>query len=208
MVDPGILYKLKLEYGSIFQTYLKKDLIIFRELTFAEFDRIAEYELSGESSAEIEDLIIKSAVVHPEDIVLDHYPAGLVASLAEEILQESGFASAAKAKRTLEDKRAQAAEVRNLMKAFVLSTITTYSPEDLDNLTYSKLAEKVALSEKIIEIKQNILGIAPTNVVLQLIDPEEEELKLKDKAERYNKSKKEGEAQYEDPIAQKLWGMR
>ena len=208
MVDPGILYKLKLEYGSIFQTYLKKDLIIFRELTFAEFDRIAEYELSGESSAEIEDLIIKSAVVHPKDIVLDHYPAGLVASLAEEILQESGFASAAKAKRTLEDKRAQAAEVRNLMKAFVLSTITTYSPEDLDNLTYSKLAEKVALSEKIIEIKQNILGIAPTNVVLQLIDPEEEELKLKDKAERYNKSKKEGEAQYEDPIAQKLWGMR
>lgn len=208
MVDPGILYKLKLEYGSIFQTYLKKDLIIFRELTFAEFDKIAEYELSGESSAEIEDLIIKSAVVHPEDIVLDHYPAGLVASLAEEILQESGFASAAKAKRTLEDKRAQAAEVRNLMKAFVLSTITTYSPEDLDNLTYSKLAEKVALSEKIIEIKQNILGIAPTNVVLQLIDPEEEELKLKDKAERYNKSKKEGEAQYEDPIAQKLWGMR
>ena len=208
MVNAEILYELKLKYGSIFETYLKKDLVIFRELTFAEFDKIAEHESLGESSAEIEDLIIKSAVLYPEDIVLDNYPAGLVASLAEEILQESGFASPAKAKRTLDDKRAQAAEVRNLMKAFVLSTITTYSPEDLDNLTYTKLAEKVALSEKIIEIKQNILGIAPTNVVLQLIDPQEEEEKFKDKAERYNKSKKEGEAKYEDPIAQKLWGLR
>ena len=152
MVNAEILYELKLKYGSIFETYLKKDLVIFRELTFAEFDKIAEHESLGESSAEIEDLIIKSAVLYPEDIVLDNYPAGLVASLAEEILQESGFASPAKAKRTLDDKRAQAAEVRNLMKAFVLSTITTYSPEDLDNLTYTKLAEKVALSEKIIEI--------------------------------------------------------
>lgn len=208
MVNAEVLYELKLKYGSIFETYLKKDLVIFRELTFAEFDKIAEHESLGESSAEIEDLIIKSAVLYPEDIVLDNYPAGLVASLAEEILQESGFASPSKAKRTLDDKRAQAAEVRNLMKAFVLSTITTYSPEDLDNLTYTKLAEKVALSEKIIEIKQNILGIAPTNVVLQLIDPNEEEEKFKDKAERYNKSKKEGAAKYEDPIAQKLWGLR
>lgn len=208
MFNPEILYRLKQEHGPIFQTFLKKDLVIFRELTFAEFDKIAEHETAGESSAEIEDLIIKSAVIYPEDIVLDHYPAGLVASLAEEILQESGFASPAKAKRTLDEKRAEAAEVRNLMKAFVLSTITTYSPEDLDKLTYTKLAEKVALSEKIIEIKQNILGIAPTNVILQLIDPEEEERKIKDKAERYNKSKKEGEAQYEDPIAQKLWGLR
>ncbi len=208
MVDAEVLYQLKLKYGSIFETYLKKDLIIFRELTFSEFDQISEHEALGEHSSEIEDLIIKSAVIHPKNIVLDNYPAGLVSSLAEEILQESGFASATKAKKTLEQKRAQAAEVRNLMKAFVLSTITTYSPEDLDNLTYNKLAEKVALSEKIIEIKQNILGIAPTNVILQLIDPEEEQEKAKDKAQRYNKSKKEGEAQYDDPVAQKLWGLR
>lgn len=93
------------------------------------------------------------------------------------------------------------------MKAFVLSTISAYSPEDLDSFTYSKLAEKVALSEKIIEIKQGILAIEPTNVSLQLIDPEEEARKAADKADRYNKSKKDGEASYQDPIAQKLWGM-
>lgn len=208
MLNPEILHDLKKKYGSVFETSLKKDVVIFRELTFSEFDKISEYEALGESSTEIEDLIIKFAVVYPENIVLDNYPAGLVASLAEEILQESGFASPARAKRILDDKRLQASEVRNLMKAFVLSTITAYSPEDLDNFTYSKLAEKVALSEKIIEIKQSTLGIEPTNVMLQLIDPEEEQRKSQDLAERFNQSRKDGEAKFEDPIAQKLWGLR
>jgi len=92
------------------------------------------------------------------------------------------------------------------MKAFVLATIVKYSPEDLDNMTFSKLAENVALAEKIIEIKQNINGMEPTNVTLQLIDPEEEVAKEKDFANRFNSSRKDGEAVYEDPIAKKLWG--
>ena len=94
------------------------------------------------------------------------------------------------------------------MKAFVLATITAYSPEDLDNLTYTKLAEKVALSEKIMEIKQAIAGVESTNITLQLIDPEEEQAKLEDKAKRYDQSRKEGEAKFNDPVAQKLWGAR
>lgn len=208
MLTPEILFNLKQRYGSVFQTSLKKDEIVFRELTFSEFDKIAEHEKSGENQTEIEDLIIKSAVLYPEDIVLDNYPAGLVSSLADEILQESGFADPSRAKKILDQKRQQASEVRNLMKAFVLSTISAYSPEDLDNLTYTKLAEKVALSEKIIEIQQNIAGIKPTNVSLQLVDPNEEKQKIQDKAKRYNSSKKEGEATFEDPIAQKLWGMQ
>ena len=208
MLDPEVLYELKLLYGSVFETSLKKDTVIFRELTFSEFDQITEHQKSGESSAEIEELIIKLGVIYPVDIELDHYPAGMVSSLAEEILNESGFASAGKAKRILDEKRLEASEVRSLMKAFVLATITSYTPEDLDNLTYTKLAQKVALSEKIMEIKQAILGIESTNVTLQLIDPEEVMEQQEDKAKRYNQSRKEGEAKYNDPVAQKLWGAR
>jgi hypothetical protein len=208
MLNPELLYELKLLYGSVFETTLKKDTIVFRELTFSEFDQITEHQNSGESSAEIEELIIKLGVIYPEDIDLDHYPAGLVSSLAEEILHESGFASPGKAKRILDEKRLEASEVRSLMKAFVLATITSYTPEDLDNLTYTKLAQKVALSEKIMEIKQAILGIESTNVSLQLIDPEEVMEQQEDMAKRYNQSRKEGEAKYNDPVAQKLWGAR
>lgn len=208
MLTPEQLYKLKQAFGTVFETTLKKQTIIFRELTFAEFDKITEHQNSGESNEEIEDLIIKSTVIYPTDLKLDNYPAGMVSALAEEILSESGFADPSKAKAVLDQKRAEASEVRSLMKAFVLATITTYTPEDLDNLTYPKLAEKVALSEKIIEIKQAILSIEPTNVSLKLIDPNEEIEKQNKAAEKYNKSRKDGEAKYDDPIAQKLWGSR
>jgi len=209
MISSDLLYELKKKYGSLFQASIKKQEIIFRELTFAEFDKIAEYQLSKEySSADIEDFIIKSAVLYPEDINLDNYPAGQVSSLYEEILGESGFSSPSKAINVLNQKRHQACEVRNLMKAFVMATISTYSAEDLDNMTYAKLAENVALAEKIIEIKQNILGIEPTDVKIQLVDPSEESRKQQDFADRYNTSRKPGEATYQDPVAQKLWGLQ
>lgn len=93
------------------------------------------------------------------------------------------------------------------MKAFVLATIHTDTPEHLDSLTYSKLAERVALAEKIIEVQQAIAGIESTNVTLSLIDPQEEREKEAQSAARHNASKVEGAATYNDPIAQKLWGM-
>ena len=135
-------------------------------------------------------------------------PPGNVSSLANDILDLSGFTSARVAKNILNQKRDEANEVKNLMKAFVLATISTYSPEDLEQMTFSQLAEKVAMAEKIIEIKQGINGLESTNLKLELIDPEEEELKKKSSAARHNLSKKDGEAAYEDPIAQKLWGMK
>lgn len=209
MLDTEKLYELKKKYGPLFVTRIKGQDVIFRELTFSEFDKISEYQTSSDyTNVDIEDLIIKSAVVFPEDFNCDKYPAGLISSLSEEILEESGFSSIKKAKKVLDEKRLKASEVRSLMKSFVLATISTYSPEDLDNMTYTMLAENVALAEKIIEIKQSILGIESTNVSLKLIDPEEEMQKEKDFANRYNQSKKPGEAKYEDPVAQKLWGLR
>lgn len=207
MVTAELLYSIKKQYGSVFQTALKSQEIIFRELTFAEFDQIAQHQMSEDySSVDIEELIISCAVVYPSDLDINKYAPGLISSLTEEILQESGFSSPRRAKQILESQREKAGEVRSLMKAFVLATISKYSPEDLDDMTFSKLAQNVALAEKIIEIKQNINGIEPTNVTLQLIDPEEEKEKEQDFAKRFNASRKDGEAVYQDPIAKKLWG--
>jgi hypothetical protein len=209
MITPDLLYETKKRYGSVFQTNLRNQVILFRELTFAEFDQVAQYQSDPDfSTADIEEIIIKYGVVYPESFNFDSYPAGLISSLAEEILEESGFSSAARAKSILEQKRNKMNEVRSLMKAFVLATIYKYSPEDLDNMTFSMLAEKVALAEKIIEIKQNINGMESTNISLQLIDPEEEARKEADLQSRFNQSRKDGEAKFEDPIAQKLWGMK
>jgi hypothetical protein len=151
-------------------------------------------------------LVIKYSVIYPEEYNAERLPAGVVSTLADQIIEFSAFASAKTAKSIMQDKRVHASQVRSLMKAFVLATIHTETPESLDELTFSQLAEKVALSEKIIEIKQAINGMEPTNVTLALIDPEEEEEKKKEAIARFEKARKEGEARVDDPIAHKLWG--
>lgn len=128
--------------------------------------------------------------------------------MADQIIEFSGFSSPKRTKQILDEKRKQASQVRGLMKAFVLATISSDTPEFLDSLTYSQLASRVALAEKIIEVQQAMRAIEPTNVTLQIIDPEEESNKEKVSAARHDASKSEGAAGYNDPIAQKLWGMR
>jgi len=207
MLDSDLVLSLKLKYGNIFTTEVKNQTIIFRELTFSEFDDIALLQnLEDGSSVDSEDQIIATAVVYPEDFNINKMQAGLVSSLAQEILDASGFSNPKTAKTILQQKRDQSTQVRSLMKAFVLATISTYKPEDLDEMTYSQLAEKVALSERIIEITQNMHGVQPNQLKLELIDPQEEEEKKKTTAARHNLSKTEGAANYDDPIAQKLWG--
>lgn len=209
MLDSELIFNLKNKYGNIYSVDIKNVTLVFRELKFSEYNKILHYQdLEDSSSADLEDLILNFSIVYPENFDIYKIPPGNVSTLAQNILDISGITSVKLAKRILDQKRSQANEVKNLMKAFVLAAISSYSPEQLEEMTYSELAEKVALAEKIIEIKQGINGIEATNLVLQLIDPEEEEEKEKQKAARHNLSKKEGEAAYEDPIAQKLWGMR
>ena len=59
----------------------------------------------------------------------------------------------------------------------------------------------------LVVVQQAIAGIESTNVSLSLIDPQEEREKENQSAARHNASKIEGAATYNDPIAQKLWGM-
>ncbi len=207
-MSSDFVFDLKKKYGNIYTVDVKGSSLVFRELTFTEYDLILYLQgLEEYSYADIEDFIIEYAIVYPENFNLEKIPAGLVTNLAQNILELSGFFSVKIAKGILEDKRLQMTEVRNLMKAFVISTMPAYLPEDLDEMTFSQLAEKVALSEKIIELKQSTYEIQNNNLKLQLIDPEEEYEKQQHIKQVHDKVKPEGAAAMSDPIAQKLWGM-
>jgi hypothetical protein len=209
MIDSELVFKFKKKFGNIYAVDIKNVTVIFRELTFKEYNQVLYYqELDGSSYTDVEDLILTLSIIYPENFDVNRIPPGNVSTLAQDILDLSGITSAKIAKQTLDFKREEVNEVKNLMKAFVLAAFNAYSPDDLEDMTFSELAEKVALAEKVIEIKQGINGLQSTELKLQLIDPEEEALKEKTRAARHNLSKKEGEAAYEDPIAQKLWGMR
>jgi len=209
MFDSDLIFELKKKYGNIYSIQIKSYNLIFRELTFKEYDQILTYqEIEEFSSADVEDLILNFSIVYPEAFDINKIPPGNVSSLAQNVLDISGISSAKLAKKILDAKREEVNEVKNLMKAFILAAFDCYSPELLEDMTFSELAFKVALAEKVIEIKQGINGIESTELRLQLIDPEEEAEKQKVAAARHDASKMEGAASYNDPIAQKLWGMR
>lgn len=208
-MNSNTIFDLKKKYGNLYSVDIKNSDVVFRELTFREYDLIMYYqELEDYSYADVEDLVLEYAIVYPDNFDLNKIPAGLVTTLAQNILELSGFFSVKIAKRILEDKRIQMTEVRNLMKAFVISAMPSYISDTLDEMTFSELAEKVALSEKIIELKQSTYGIQSNNLKLELIDPEEESLKQEKVKEVHNKAKPQGAAGIDDPVAQKLWGMR
>lgn len=207
MIDSDTLFSLKEKYGNLYSVEIKGSTFVFRELTFQEYKKILYLrDINDYSSADIEDYILTYSVVYPDRFDINKIPPGNVSTLAENVLDISGITSVKLAKRILDEKRLEVNEVKNLMKAFVLATITSYTPEQLEAMTFSELAEKVALSEKIIEIQQAVHNIPSSNISLQLIDPEEEAEKERQKAAKHNLAKLPGAAKYEDPIAQKLWG--
>jgi len=206
-MEDEVLLELRLRYGPLYSTTVRGITLLFREITYNEFDKfVTIQESEGYSLVDSEDYILAQCIVFPENFNIDTIQAGAVSGICDAILEASGFSSARTAKAILESKREKASEVRGLMKAFVLATIHTYGPEDLDDMTFSQLSERVVLAEKIIEIQQSIYGIEPTQVRLDLIDPEEEAFREEARAIEYNAKRKEGEAFYRDPIAQKLLG--
>lgn len=79
MITSDLLFELRQKYGPLFSTEIRGNTVLFREITFKEFDRIIEIQdLEDGSSVDSEDEIIKTAVVYPEDFDLDRMPAGIV----------------------------------------------------------------------------------------------------------------------------------
>jgi len=199
------IFELKSKYGNIYSIKVKDYNLIFRELTFKEYDKILYLkDLEEYSSADIEDFILEYALVYPENFDINKIPPGNISSLAQNVLDQSALTSVSLAISILDIKRQEVNQVKNLMKAFVLATISSYTPEQLDEMTFTQLSYNVALSEKIIEIKQGINGVQSTSLSLQLVDPNAQQSHQKSGSN--NKSPAIDENLTFDPIAMKLWG--
>jgi len=195
----------KKEYTNIYSVSFKDKDYVFREITFAEFDDITLVQ-DAEGSAEAEEHLVTLALLHPAEgsVQFDRMSAGIVSSLASEILEYSGFGSVAFPRKKLNEFRQGTNELRVLMKAFVLATMPSYKEEELDQLTFTNLAKKVVLSEEIIRVNQAAFGMEPNEITLDLIDPEEEAEKEREAAMKHAAQKKPGQAGYHDPIADQL----
>lgn len=204
-MEEDILVALKRTYKDVYSVVAGKNRqeYIFRALTFQEFDEISHAFNSEWDSAEAEEAIIALGLLYPEDVDLDRMPAGIVTSLASEILTVSGFLPGDEyTKNVVEECRAQTTEFRNMMYAVIIMAMPAYKTEDLDNFTFAELAKKLALSENIIQMQRQLNGIPDAEFKLVFAGEQEQQ------QQPYKPLSKEevlqGKAPVTDPIAQKL----
>lgn len=198
-LDQSLINQWKNEYGEIFSLSTKGGDFVVRPLVLSEYEYMMDSEAS---SAEIEEALVQAALLYPTDINVDQMSAGIFTKLAEAVLSLSGFMDHHHAVRILAEQREKTQSVYGLMKAMIITTMPMYTEEDLDGMTFRQLAAKVALAERIIEVHQAIGGGGP--VTLELVDPEEEAKQAELEKHKHAATKKQGQAGYEDPIAQKL----
>ena len=181
----------KSEFGEVFSI----GGFIFRPLKVSEHKTLIQHK--EWDPAESEDYIVDAALLYPEFSDLET-KAGLISSLAEEILNISCYGSDISfAINAMNQARSSVDQVINLMKVFIIAGMPAYSDESLDGYNFFQLANKVAMAEKIINVRQG-------GVSLELVDPAEEAEKEKERMVRELATKKAGQATSTDPIAQKL----
>lgn len=79
MIDDELLFDLRQKYGPLFSAEIRGNTVLFREITFKEFDKIAQIQdLQDGSTVDAEDEIIKTAVVYPQDFNPERMPAGII----------------------------------------------------------------------------------------------------------------------------------
>lgn len=206
MASPEQISAWKRQFDGVYSVSMRGVDYIFRALTFDEYDSIMG---ADESSAEAEELIVHTTLLEPiidwSSSDVDNLPAGVITSIADEVLNISGYGDPKHAKAVLDKKRAETGDVRSLMKAFVVAVLG-YKDTELHQLNYSQLAGKVAFAEQVIEVLQAMYPLAAgqSQLRLDLIDPEEEQEKAQQEAHKHTAQKKTGQAGFNDPIAQKL----
>jgi hypothetical protein len=208
MLTPELLADFKSQYDEVYQISTNGIDIVFRPLTYEEFDAFAiSEEFTG--NAETEDLIVEAVLLHPDIKTLQETSAGVITGVCEEVIEQSGFFNVRIASSKLEEARERASDVRFIIKSFILSAIPSYHPDDLDKKTFKQLCDLIALSEQILELKMETFRSAlaqenPQAPTLILIDEEAEQSEQERKNSMRNLTKREGAATANDPIAAKL----
>lgn len=198
------IHEWKQEYGDgeIYSTEIKGRVFVFRTLNVGEFMSLPIGQGNGDQF-ELEDLILSWGVLYPKNAELDRIPAGIASTIAEEILEVSGFLNPSRAKELLDQKREESGQLIQLMKIFISAAMPSFDVNRVNQMSFSKLIETVVMAEKIFEIQGAILR--GDKVSLDLLDPNEE--LNNEAAERHNHAlnRKPGQAGFNDPVADRLY---
>lgn len=196
----------RLEYGRIFSATLRNTEYIFRPLTVKEY----EYVISCESyydEVDSEALVVELTLLHPSFDYAETQPAGIITSLASEVLSSSGFASVEVMQQYMEEHRNNiTGNVIEMMYATIISAIPTYSVEQLRLSTLDQLIYLVVMAENVIALQQQSMQ-EQIQFSFEVQEPPEEETSKqpKTRSSQPDDPLAPGEVRPDDPIADKLF---
>lgn len=147
-----LVIEAKSKYGKVFSVDTNSEEFIFRPLTKKEVSTFSE-KAKYQNTAELEEEVILTCVIWPEEINFDEHSAGFVSSLCAEIRECSGYEDTEIFESILETARDNANKVTNLMKAFIIAAMPKFNPSDIEELSLYKTIEYFALAEKILELQ-------------------------------------------------------
>lgn len=192
----------RLEYGRLFTATLRGDEYTFRPLTIDEYNYIIACE-SYDSQVDSEAIVVQTALLEPDYDYVESQPAGVITSLASEILSSSGFASVEVMQQYLQEYRQLIGEnLIETMCATIISAIPTYSVEQLKSFTLDRLLYLVAMSEQVIKFQQESMQ----NEIMFSIEPQQEEASGEQPKQSSDEPPQPGSVRSDDPIARKLFG--
>lgn len=161
-----LIAEAKKKYGKVFSTEDIGIEFIFRPMTKAEVKYFSDLARS-ESTTDVEEMVVDRCVIWPETYDLDKHAAGFISTFCSEIRDFSGFEDQEGFVDLIDQSRASADKLTNLIKAFIIAAMPTFHPDEIDNLTLFKSIELLGLAEKILELKSSE---APT---LAMQDPDD-----------------------------------
>jgi len=126
--------------------------MVFRALTWHEQQSLVENAIEDPEQA---DNIVKACLLFPDyETLVDDFDAGVIETLATEIVQASGFSSVEAFNEGLEWAREETQKAEYEVVAAICKAFPAYTPEQVYNLQFLDVMVRLAMAEK-------ILGFAP-----------------------------------------------
>ena len=146
------IQSLKSRHKHVYSTSADDKTVVFRPLTWKEQHSLVE---GATEDCEQADNIVKACLLYPEyDSLIEDFDAGVVETLATEIVSASGFSSVEAFNEGLIWAREETQKVEYEVIAAICKAFPAYTPEDVYDLQFLDIMVRLAIAEK-------ILGMSP-----------------------------------------------
>ena len=156
--------KLAEKYKNIFVYEIGEDVYLYKLLTKAEYDLLTS---QIDDELDLQDAIVETCVLYPEDLIADEMLPGEVYQLSAEIASQSCVLPEDRLL-MLEIFSAETSQLDNVMCSLILRAFPAYKWEDLENMTYPELYKIYCRAEwHIINVLQEPLQFSALDTIKQ-----------------------------------------